>query len=136
MTKYTFVGQRELPVRLNLPSSMLREIGRAMVTHALLEWLLLRTIYLLLALDPIEGRIAVRDPRTTDRLDMIVDLLRIKKATKKVTVDLQDLRTRLDECSRARDALAHGIWVRDDEASKWFLRFSGGSWQPPGEKEK
>lgn len=122
--------ERELPITIDLPSSLFRQIGRVVAAHALVEWILNRIVYRLLRLKPVEGRIAVRDPRTTDRLDMITDLLTLNNIA--VQTDTKTLREVLDKCYRERDELAHGVWVIDREAGKLFLRLSGGKWQPPG----
>jgi hypothetical protein len=122
--------ERELPLTLDLPSSLYREIGKVMAAHAAVEWALNRITYQILRLKPVEGRIAVREPRTTDRLDMITDLLGINKI--KVAMDTKALRIALEQAYQERDALAHGVWVIDRKAGKLFLRLSGGKWQPPG----
>jgi hypothetical protein len=122
--------ERELPITLDLPSCLYREIGRVMAAHAAIEWVLNRIAFQLLRLKPVEGRIAVREPRTTDRLEMITDLLGINKI--KVATDTKTLKAALEKACQERDALAHGIWVIDRKAGKLFLRLSGGKWQPPG----
>ena len=122
--------ERELPITLDLPSSLYREIGKVMASHAAVEWALNRVTYQLLRLKPVEGRITVREPRTTDRLDMITDLLGINKI--KVTMNIKALKIALEQAYQERDALAHGIWIIDRKAGKVFLRLSGGKWQPPG----
>jgi hypothetical protein len=63
MVKSTPSIPRELPLRVNLPSFLLREIGRIVSRHAILEWKLSRTVYTLLAIDPVCGRVTIREPR-------------------------------------------------------------------------
>jgi hypothetical protein len=58
---------------VNLPIALLREIGLIMVLPARLEWMLSR-----FGLDRTERRTAVREPRGTERLDMICQLLTYK----------------------------------------------------------
>jgi hypothetical protein len=131
MAKSTPSIPRELPLRVNLPSFLLREIGRIVSRHAILEWKLSRTIYTLLGIDPVCGRVAVREPRTTDRLDMIADLIKIKNIS--VSADLPAIRNALDACVSQRDALAHGLWIVDpDYPNRLFLRQTAGNWTPPG----
>jgi len=126
---------RELPLTLELPSSLYREIGRIVAAHALLEWTLSRIIYILLDIEPVHGRITIREPRTTDRLDMIADLMKLKNI--KTGTDLPALRQLLEGCSTQRDWLVHGVWVQDDKyPGKNFLRIASGSWQPPGSNIK
>jgi hypothetical protein len=84
--------------------------------------------YLLLGIGPKEGRLAVREPRTTDRFDMIRDLLELKAI--KVETDLVLLRDALESAARQRDQLGHGIWLRDRASGILYLRLTKGSWQP------
>jgi hypothetical protein len=94
---------RELPITLELPASLQREIGKVVTRHATVELKLSRIVYILLGIDAVSGRISVREPRTTDRLDMIADLLKINKI--KVQANLPAIRTDLDKCSLERDRL-------------------------------
>ena len=107
---------RELPITLDLPASLQREIGKVVTRHAVVELKLNRIVYTLLGIDAVSGRISVREPRTTDRLDMIADLLKITKI--KVQADLPAIRTDLDKCSLERDRLAHGIWIKESVVSR------------------
>jgi|HubBroStandDraft_6_1064221.scaffolds.fasta_scaffold678552_2 hypothetical protein len=122
--------ERKLPLTLDLPSSLYREIGRVIAAHAAVEWAINRIVFQLLRITPVEGRIAVREPRTTDRLDMIVDLAQINKI--EIQVNTKILKETLEKCYRDRDELAHGVWAIDREVGKLFLRLSGGKWQLPG----
>src|SRR5262245_7836677 len=81
---------RELPIVAKLPAWLLSRIGSIVSQHAILEWRLSRIIYTLLDVDPKAGRITVREPRTTDRFDMICDLIKLKKL--KIDADLATLR--------------------------------------------
>jgi hypothetical protein len=126
---------RELPITLDLPASLLRQIGKVIITYAALEAKMSRMIYSLLNVDPIAGRLAVRDPRTTDRLDLISDLLKLADIT--VKADISAIKIVLTKCARERDALAHGLWFRDPKhPGKLFLRLLGGTWTPPGSRGK
>jgi hypothetical protein len=127
--------ERPLPVTIHLPPSISREIGRACTYHALIEWLLNRITYQLLGVSDLCGRIAVREPRITDRIDMIIDLMKIREI-EVPEINLNELRGILGECSTKRDALAHGIWVKDPKTKQLFLRLSGGTWSPPGTRGK
>jgi hypothetical protein len=122
---------RNLPITIDLPSPLLREIGRIVVRHAALELQLNLMIYQLLEIDAAMGRITVRDPRTSDRLDMIADLLEMKKI--KVKANLSAIGKSLERCAKGRDLLAHGIWVDDNmHHGKLLLRSLSGKWTPDG----
>jgi hypothetical protein len=105
-------------------------MGRVIAAHALVERKLNRIIYRFLSLRPVEARIAIREPRTTDRVDMIADLLSLYDL--KVSTNLDALKQALDKCYKERDALAHGVWLKDEKTGHIFLRLSSGNWQPPG----
>jgi hypothetical protein len=125
---------RELPLTLNLSPSLYEHIGRIVSAHAQIEWVLNRIVYSLLKIEPVHGRIAVREPRTTDRLDMITDLMKLMGIG--VPTDVIGLRTLLEGCYKERDCLAHGIWVHDKTLNINFLRIISGNWQPPGTNQK
>jgi hypothetical protein len=118
----------ETETTVDLPMTLLREIGLIMILSARLEWMLSRFAYSVLGLDRTEGRIAVREPRGTDRLDMICQLLTYKSIESRT--DLQELRADIDECERGRDRVAHGIWVRDPIFNTLRIVSTRGQWQP------
>ncbi len=119
---------RELPVVTNLSIALTREIGRVIVGHALLELCLSRIIYKLIDVDPKFGRLAVREPRAIDRLELIFDLAEVQGIRLKINKTLY--RDAVKVCVSQRDQLAHGIWVRDPKTRMLFLRITKGSWQP------
>jgi len=65
----------------DLPAPYVREIGRIIVRWAFFEYAVQQTVWETLDVDPAEGRIALREPRVTDRLQMINELLEYRKAT-------------------------------------------------------
>src|SRR5438477_10258483 len=85
-------------------------------------------IYVLLGVDPKRGRLAVREPSATDRLEVIRDLIQLGKLS--VSTDKKLLADAIDGAQRGRNQLAHGIWLRDPERNTTFLRVATGSWQP------
>ena len=92
-------------------------------------------IYLLLDIDPKRGRLAVREPRATDRLIVIKDLINLSNIT--VTLDLTSLSTSLAKVQSERDRLAHGIWLRDQSTNEILLRVTKGTLQTAkGRREK
>ena len=120
---------RKLPVVINLPIALTREIGRVMVGHAFLEQCLSRIIYKLVNdVDPEIGRLAIREPRAADRLELIFDLAEVQGIQLKIDKTLY--RDAIKVCVSQRDQLAHGIWVRDPKTRMLFLRITKGSWQP------
>jgi hypothetical protein len=119
---------RMAPITVDLPAALLREIGRVIVRYANLEHRLNDVIYLLVDVDPKRGRLAVREPRATDRLEIIRDLVELTQM--RITVDLKSVAKILEPVQRKRDQLAHGIWLRDPTTKDIYLRLTRGTWQP------
>jgi hypothetical protein len=119
---------REVPVTTDLPAALFREIGRVIVAYAKLEHRLSAMLYVLLGVDPKRGRLAVREPRATDRVEVIRDLIQVGKID--VATDMKLLADAVDQAQRERDQLAHGIWLHDPVTKATWLRLTKGSWQP------
>src|SRR5262245_8794648 len=64
-----------------LPTAMSREIGRIMVRWAYFEHGVQEMNWGVANLPQSVGRIAMREPRVTDRLEMLADLIRLRGAT-------------------------------------------------------
>lgn len=62
----------------DIPASLAREVGQFLVTWAYFEHYIQALIWTALDLGEEEGRLAVRDPRITDRLDLFRDLCELK----------------------------------------------------------
>jgi hypothetical protein len=131
------VNRRQKPERIlapaeyKLPDEFHLEIGRISVSWAYFENGVRRVIWRLLGVDERMGRVAVRDPRIDDRLEMIADLAFLKQ----IKIDekrLQLLKTRANEVLSNRDLLAHGVWV--PHQGKWFVQKVSGSY--PSEHRK
>lgn len=112
----------------NLPPTLSREIGRIIVKFAALEYVTSQAIYSLLDIDRQSGRIAVREPRLIERLDMIFDLAKERSIT--LSVSQSEFRTKLEAISAARDSLAHGVWTIDAKTGRHLLVKTRGSWVP------
>jgi hypothetical protein len=59
---------------VDLPSSLEREIGRAIVRYARLEFILAQMLFYALNLTPVKGRAAIKDESATVRFDLIKSL--------------------------------------------------------------
>jgi hypothetical protein len=126
MSKAPIYRTHELEIVLDLPAALSREIGRAIVLFAALENLLSRSIYALLDISRQEGRLAVREPRTTDRFDLLRDLIEVKGL--KPTADLKMIRAVIEKALEGRNRLAHGIWTL--YRGHYVLRLTTGQYQP------
>lgn len=118
-----------------LPDDIFRAIGRVIFSHAVLENYLDGFAHAALEVSRKEGRIAIKSRGPlTERFDLITDLMKVHEAT--CAVEIKSLRNRIEDCSRQRDQLAHGIWVRIPDG-RVMLRVVKGSWQPvEGQKVK
>jgi hypothetical protein len=126
---------RELPTIHVLPASLYREIGRVIVVYARLEWLLSQILYASLGVSQKEGRIAVGEPRATDRFERIVEILEVKAIPFKTELD--PIRAAIKAGMDQRNQLAHGVWLRAPESGAYILTVTRGSWQPiKGQKGK
>jgi hypothetical protein len=121
------VLRRESELVYELPASLTRAIGRVLVAWAHLEYQIQRTIWMLLGIDERQARVAVRQPRLTERMDMIVDLAGLRGIAVNAE-DVKNMKESLTELSRHRDLLAHGLWTQDTDG-KWCVIRSQGTWK-------
>ena len=116
------------PLTTNLSAALTREIGRVIVHYAALEHDLSAITYLVLGLSRAQGRLAVRAPRATERLDLIQDLLGLRKI--KVSFNFQGVHKSLEKCSARRDAIAHGVWSIHPRTDTPVLQITKAQWTP------
>jgi hypothetical protein len=118
-----------VPVIVALPTALLREIGRVIVSFANLEHRLSVFTWVIMKIPPEVGRLAAREPRVPDRFNIISDLLELHKTPLKED-EARTLRTALEAVTTQRDQLAHGVWLKEPTTGRLFLRVTKGSWQP------
>jgi hypothetical protein len=130
--KKSFYAQRVSgTAKYQLPMSMSREIGRIIVHWAYFEYCVQEMNWQTLGITPAAGRLAMREPRVENRLEMLHDLVKLRggqwddKLYKSILS-----RTRL--IAAKRDLVAHGIWGSLDDG--WYVELSRGSW-PQNVKE-
>ena len=114
-------------VRYDINASLAREIGRFIVAWSYFEAYVQGLVWSALRLSPEQGRITVREPRVTDRLDMIRDLGELGKFEIDYVL-LLDIRTRASTLAAKRHLLAHSVWTFDKVAAKWCALVTRGSW--------
>jgi phosphoenolpyruvate carboxylase len=102
-----------------LPDNLFSEIGRVIVWYAYLEGHLSQIIQIILDIDEAESRIATREPRATDRMEIIESLLNYKKI--KTSVNFKSLLKSLDDIQKKRNLLAHNCWVTHPETKEIVL---------------
>jgi hypothetical protein len=109
----------------NLPAAFSREIGRIIIKFAYLEWYLKRVPIALLNISLAQGYVAVRSPRMSDLIDMIIDLEKIGP-TRLPPEMLAKLKADLPEIERRRDRIAHGGWAQEE--GRCYLAVTAGNW--------
>jgi len=113
------------PAEYQIPDTFAHEVGNIIVRWAYLEQAVRRVAWDLLGVNPKIGRIAVRDPRLDDYLDMIVDLAYLKKIPLN-TADISSLKTKVNEVAQWRDLLGHGIWIPNN--GQWLIQRTSGNY--------
>jgi len=116
----------EAEVVHDLPDDLAAAIGHVMVKFARLEHSLTMMIGLLLQLNKAEARIALREPRAADRLEIVIDLFAIKDIP--IKLDVSILRGLVTEATSGRDLLGHGIWLRHPKTGDLYVRQTRGKW--------
>ena len=126
--KKTYIAQRLAGLASPaLPAAMSREIGRIIVRWAYFEHLIQETAWILAGLSPAAGRIAMREPRAADRLQMVREILDARNGAWDDELYKSILqRTKL--LAAKRDLLAHGIWGYLKQEHSWHVQLARGSW--------
>ena len=99
-----------------------------MTRWAFLEWRLKNVAYRLLGVNPKEGRVAIREPRAEDYLDMLQDLILIKSL--KIEFDFKEFKRVINILEGHRNRLAHGVWIKHPSHRSPVLQLTKGKWQP------
>jgi hypothetical protein len=101
----------ETYARADLPQALTREIGKIVTRWAFLEYQIQAFIWDLAGVDQRVGRLAMREPRITDRWDVMLDLAALQ-GVKVDTKQLSSFKTGLNELQSKRDLFAHGVWTK------------------------
>lgn len=72
------------------------------------------------------GRIAMREPRVTDRLEMLNDLIAVRGGIWDHDI-YKSIHSRARLSAAKRDLLAHGIWAHTPR-DEWTVQLARGSW--------
>lgn len=111
----------------SLPAKYAVVLGRISVLWAETYWRSLQIVYLLLAIDQKQGRVAVREPRASDISGVIADLLELKKM--KVSFNLKDFGKLLTTCEDERNLYTHGVWITKSRQTGIFVQRTSGVWE-------
>ena len=94
-------------VTIELPRSLERQVARVIIAWACLEWHITQAAHALVGVGPQTGRIAIREPRMTDRIALVQDLIDHLKV--RVDFDFKSFKRDAGDLAERRDWLAHGI---------------------------
>ena len=121
------------PLAAPLPAALAESIGRCIARHSYLEWLLGQVLYSLLEISIKQGRKIVQRPDPRQYVAAVEGLFAFHKIDTGFNFD--DFAKRLDRADRARDALAHSVYMRDTNARGTKIHLVRGSWALPADVE-
>lgn len=107
---------------------MCRDIGRIIVKWAYIEQYMQGLVYMAAKVSPEIGRLAVREPRLNERLDLILDLLHLRKLNTP-PIDYKVFREILSDLEDMRNVVAHSAWVWSDNPKGWAAHVARGNWE-------
>jgi len=112
--------------RYDIPASLAREVGRFIVTWAHFENYVQSIIWACLEMRQEIGRIAVREPRVQDRLDIIRDLGEADNVGMDYLL-LREIRKAAIPLAAQRHLLAHSVWLKAN--GDWNVQLTRGTWE-------
>lgn len=107
-----------------IPDELAMEIGKIIVRWSYFEYVICCAVWHLVGVDQVVGRLAIRNPRIDDGIDLIRDLAELKG----INIDaLAELKARAKGISKRRDILAHATFV-EDPSDSWHAIDLTGTW--------
>ena len=114
------------PISQPLPAAVAEAIGRTIARHSYLEWVLGQVLYSLLEISIKQGRKVVQRPEPRQYVAAVEGLFAFHKLETKF--DFAEIGRRIEAADRARDALAHSVYMHDVNASGGAVHLVRGSW--------
>ena len=121
------------PITQPLPAAIAEAIGRAVARHSYLEWVLGQVLYSLLEISIKQGRKVVQRPEPRQYVAAVQGLYAFHKLESKF--NFTDLCKRIEAADRARDALAHSVYMQDVNTRGTKVHLVRGSWAIGGDAE-
>jgi hypothetical protein len=121
------------PISQPLPSHIAESIGRTIARHSYMEWVLGQVLYSLLEISIKQGRKIVQRPQPRHYVAAVQGLFAFQKLD--TGFDFPELCRRIETADRARDALAHSVYMRDVNARGDRVHLVRGSWAHEGDDE-
>lgn len=113
--------------RIDLPEPFLTEVGRVIVQWSFFEQLVQSLVRQQIDLSPPEARLALREPRVTERLELLQDLMTLHQGTWNSEL-YNSIYTRAKRWATRRDLFAHSIWGRNETTGTWHIQVVRGKW--------
>lgn len=114
------------PITEAIPSRVATAIGRTIARHSYLEWVLGQVLYSLLEISIKQGRKIVQRPEPRQYVAAVQGLFAFHKL--ETNFNFVELCRRIESADRARNALAHSVYMRDLNARGDQVHLVRGSW--------
>lgn len=114
------------PLASPLPASIAEAIGRIVSRHSYLEWVMGQVLYSLLEISIKQGRKVVRRPTPEQYVASVQGLFAFHGL--QTRYNFAALGRRIEAADRARDMLAHSVYMRDVNARGNRVHLVRGSW--------
>lgn len=117
----------------DLPASYTREIGRIITKWSYLENYLQSIIYIMLGVNDIVGRVAIREPRVADKINVIEEIAYLRDFSLNKST-FKDTKKQINDMAFWRNLFAHSTWVHIPSKG-WLVRATTGTLSPEAKAE-
>ena len=114
------------PIPQPLPAHIAESIGRTIARHSYMEWVLGQVLYSLLEISIKQGRKIMQRPEPRQYVAAVEGLLAFHKL--ETAFNFAELDRRIQAADRARDALAHSVYMHDVNGPAGRVHLVRGSW--------
>lgn len=114
------------PLDSSLPAAIAEAVGRVIARHSYLEWVMGQVLYSLLEISIKQGRKVVRRPEPRQYVAAVQGLFAFHEI--ETSYDFAALGRRIEAADRARDALAHSVYMVDVNVRGDRVHLVRGSW--------
>ena len=114
------------PLESTLPAHIAEAVGRIVTRHSYLEWVMGQVLYSLLEISIKQGRKVVRRPEPRQYVAAVQGLYAFHGL--QTGFDFVSLGARIEAADRARDAVAHSVYMRDVNEGGDRVHLVRGSW--------
>jgi hypothetical protein len=117
------------PLATKLRQSAAASIGRTIARHSYMQWRQAKILYTLLGISIKQGRAAdIRVPGPSAYIRIVKDLLLFHRAQLQ-GFKFGALKGAVEDADRARNILAHSVFLRDKQTGQLKIQIVRGSWE-------